>query len=61
MIIKDTILPDVRIIIPKVHEDSRGYFFESYQKEKFRYNGISENFVQDNQVESIKGVLRGLH
>ena len=61
MIIKDTILPDVRIIIPKVHEDSRGHFFESYQKEKFRYNGISENFVQDNQVESSKGVLRGLH
>ena len=61
MIIKDSILPDIRIIIPKVHKDSRGYFFESYQKEKFRYNGISENFVQDNQVESKKGVLRGLH
>ena len=61
MVIKDTTLPDAKIIIPKVYKDSRGYFFESYQFQKFKENGILENFVQDNEVESKKGVLRGLH
>jgi len=61
MVIKDTTLPGAKIIIPKVYQDSRGYFFESYQCENFKENGILENFVQDNEAESKKGVLRGLH
>ncbi|MBY0425261.1 MAG: dTDP-4-dehydrorhamnose 3,5-epimerase [Cytophagales bacterium] len=48
-------------IFPKVFEDERGYFFESYNKTLFFSNGIKEEFVQDNQSFSKKGVLRGLH
>jgi len=48
-------------VTPKVFEDNRGYFFESYREELFQKNGITERFVQDNQSFSTKGVLRGLH
>ena len=53
--------PDLYIIKPSVFEDTRGYFFESYNKEAFLRNGIDQNFVQDNESKSAKGVLRGLH
>lgn len=56
-----TEIPDVMIIKPQVFEDDRGYFFESYNKEKFLQNGIDQNFVQDNESKSGKNVLRGLH
>ncbi|HPT04450.1 MAG TPA: dTDP-4-dehydrorhamnose 3,5-epimerase [Bacteroidales bacterium] len=56
-----TAIPDVLIIKPSVFKDDRGYFFESYNKEKFLKNGIDQNFVQDNESKSQKGVLRGLH
>ena len=49
------------IIEPDVFSDERGFFFESYNKEKFFQNGIKVNFVQDNHSQSSKGVLRGLH
>jgi dTDP-4-dehydrorhamnose 3,5-epimerase len=49
------------IIKPKVFADSRGYFFESYNADVFKQNGVTVNFVQDNQSLSNKGVLRGLH
>ncbi|MDC6365653.1 MULTISPECIES: dTDP-4-dehydrorhamnose 3,5-epimerase [Flavobacteriaceae] len=49
-------------LIPRVFEDERGYFFESYNQEKFeRTTGAKPYFVQDNQSFSTKGVLRGLH
>lgn len=48
-------------IFPRVFKDDRGYFFESYQFDAFKNNGIPEVFVQDNQSFSTKGVLRGLH
>lgn len=48
-------------VFPRVFNDDRGYFFESYQYEAFKQNGIPEVFVQDNQSFSTKGVLRGLH
>ena len=48
-------------VFPRVFNDERGYFFESYQYKAFKENGISEVFVQDNQSFSTKGVLRGLH
>lgn len=55
-------IPEVIIIEPVVFEDERGYFFESYQKEKFKEIGIDVDFVQDNQSLSIKvGTIRGLH
>ena len=49
------------IINPRVFEDQRGYFFESWSKKSFKNNGIEIDFVQDNQSFSSKGVLRGLH
>lgn len=48
-------------IEPKVFGDERGYFMETYHYEDFKANGLSMNFVQDNQSSSRKGVLRGLH
>lgn len=48
-------------IFPKIFEDERGYFFESYNKPLFHSHGITEDFLQDNQSFSKKGVLRGLH
>src|SRR5688572_25267884 len=49
------------VVEPKVHEDSRGYFMESYNKERFFEAGIEVDFVQDNQSSSEFGVVRGLH
>jgi dTDP-4-dehydrorhamnose 3,5-epimerase len=57
----ETLLPGCFIIKPKVFEDPRGYFFECYNEALFRKNGISTNFVQDNQSMSQKDVVRGLH
>jgi dTDP-4-dehydrorhamnose 3,5-epimerase len=54
-------IPGLVIIEPKVFEDSRGYFYESYNKKAFHEAGITNEFVQDNQSKSNKGVLRGLH
>lgn len=48
-------------ISPRIFEDDRGFFFESYQRKLFHDNGIPVDFVQDNQSFSKKGVLRGLH
>jgi dTDP-4-dehydrorhamnose 3,5-epimerase len=49
------------LLEPKIFEDERGYFYESYQAEKFLDFGINVTFVQDNQSKSIAGTLRGLH
>ncbi len=50
------------LVQPKVFEDHRGFFFESYSKKIFAENGIVDDFVQDNHSLSVeKGVLRGLH
>ena len=49
------------VIIPTVHGDSRGYFYESYNQKDMEEQGIYTKFVQDNQSMSTKGVLRGLH
>lgn len=49
------------IVEPTVFEDSRGYFFESYNAAVFEQNGITNLFVQDNQSKSSYGVIRGLH
>ncbi len=49
------------LIEPRVFEDERGYFFESWSKDAFENAGLDINFVQDNQSLSSKGVVRGLH
>ena len=58
----ETEIPGVWILEPKIFEDPRGYFMETWRKEDFdKAIGQSINFVQDNQSKSSKGVLRGLH
>lgn len=62
MKIIDTFIEDVKILVPNVYEDIRGFFFESYNKKTFKDRiGYDVNFVQDNHSQSTKGVLRGLH
>lgn len=56
-----TRLPDVIVIEPDVHGDERGFFMETWQREKFREGGIDQDFVQDNHSRSVRGTLRGLH
>lgn len=56
-----TALPGVLIIEPKVFGDSRGFFMETFQVERYKEIGIDLPFVQDNHSRSAKGVLRGLH
>ena len=57
----DTILEGVKIIVPKVFLDDRGYFFESFNDKEFREKVCNTTFVQDNQSKSCRGTLRGLH
>jgi len=56
-----TAIPDVLLIEPRVFQDERGFFLESYQKKKFMEAGIDVDFVQDNHSKSCRGTLRGLH
>ncbi|MBD0831221.1 dTDP-4-dehydrorhamnose 3,5-epimerase [Aestuariibaculum sediminum] len=62
MIVEETYLKGCFIITPKIFEDDRGYFFESFNEKLFEKEiGQRVTFVQDNQSKSSKGVLRGLH
>lgn len=56
-----THIPDLLIFEPRVFEDARGYFFESYNANTFSADGVEIVFVQDNQAKSSYGVIRGLH
>jgi dTDP-4-dehydrorhamnose 3,5-epimerase len=56
-----TSIEGLLIIKPDVFKDDRGYFFETYNKERFAKAGLTMDFVQDNESKSAKGVLRGLH
>lgn len=62
MQIVQTAIPEVLIIEPQVFGDERGFFFESFNQQKFeRLTGVNAEFVQDNHSKSAKNVLRGLH
>ena len=61
MKVTQTDLPGVLILEPKVFPDSRGFFLETYNKEKYVAAGLNLDFVQDNLSFSSRGVLRGLH
>ena len=62
MEVTETYLKGCFIIEPQVFGDERGFFFESFNKNKFReLTGIEIEFVQDNEAFSYKGILRGLH
>jgi len=56
-----TDIPGLFVFEPKIFEDSRGYFFESYNENNFSKQGIDTKFVQDNESSSQYGVIRGLH
>jgi dTDP-4-dehydrorhamnose 3,5-epimerase len=57
----ETALPGVKLLEPRVFNDDRGFFLESWNARAFAAAGIDANFVQDNHSLSAKGVLRGLH
>lgn len=61
MEIVETSLPGVLLLKPRVYEDSRGYFMETYRADDLVKAGVLETFVQDNHSHSLRGVLRGLH
>ena len=56
-----TEIPDVKVVIPDIHRDARGYFAETYNAARYEAAGIVARFVQDNESQSSRGVLRGLH
>ena len=61
MKISKTEITGLLIIEPDIFTDDRGYFFESYSKQRYNDFGIEEDFVQDNYSKSKKGTVRGLH
>ena len=61
MEINSTSIPDVKIIVPKVFGDDRGFFMETWNQNDFAEHNLPTEFVQDNHSRSEQGVLRGLH
>tara|TARA_R110002020_G_scaffold49105_8_gene140087 strand:- start:713 stop:1261 length:549 start_codon:yes stop_codon:yes gene_type:complete len=61
MNIYESSLKDVYVIEPKIFEDGRGYFLESFSQKEFEKIGLHSKFVQDNISNSTRGVVRGLH
>ena len=59
--VTETTLPDVVVIEPRVFDDERGFFLESFNAQDFAKAGLPSHFVQDNHSRSTQGVLRGLH
>jgi len=57
----NTKIPDVKIIQPKVYDDKRGFFMETYRSDLFNVHCGNYTFVQDNHSKSAQGILRGLH
>ncbi len=54
-------LPEIVLLEPRIFTDRRGYFFETYQMQRYAEHGIEARFVQDNLSFSRRGVVRGLH
>ncbi len=61
MEVSETGFKGLRIITPQVFGDHRGYFYESFSRKAYTAAGIGQDFVQDNQSASRRGVIRGLH
>ncbi len=59
--VEKTFIKDILIIKPSVFTDSRGYFFESFNRNRFSEHGLESDFIQDNVSKSVKGTIRGLH
>ena len=56
-----TTIPEVLLLRPRVFEDARGFFLQTYQEQEFAAVGIRDRFVQDNHSKSQRGTIRGLH
>jgi dTDP-4-dehydrorhamnose 3,5-epimerase len=61
MEIKETGIAGLMVILPRIFEDERGYFFESFNESELEKAGYPLRFVQDNESRSVYGVVRGLH
>ena len=61
MEIVETSLPGILLIKPRVFEDARGFFLETFRADTLAAHGVNCSFVQDNHSHSVRGVLRGLH
>jgi dTDP-4-dehydrorhamnose 3,5-epimerase len=61
MEVRDTTLPGAKLIVPRVFPDERGFFAETFRERALEDAGIDEQWVQDNQSRSSRGVVRGLH
>jgi dTDP-4-dehydrorhamnose 3,5-epimerase len=62
MKVATTAIPGLLLLEPAIHEDERGFFFESFNQKRFEdATGLNIRFVQDNHSRSVKRVLRGLH
>lgn len=61
MLIEKTPIDGLFVLTPKVFDDNRGYFLETFHTEKYKQVGINTVFVQDNESRSARGVVRGLH
>src|ERR1700759_4587259 len=59
--LEETGIRDLMVIVPDIFQDDRGFFIESYRKDKFAEFGLHAVFVQDNHSRSSKNVVRGLH
>ncbi len=57
----ETTLPGVLIIEPRVFQDARGFFLETFSAKRYQSAGVPGSFVQDNHSRSLKGTVRGLH
>jgi len=56
-----TRIPDVLLLEPSVHGDDRGFFVETYRRSALSEFGVDDDFVQDNQSRSRRGIVRGMH
>jgi dTDP-4-dehydrorhamnose 3,5-epimerase len=61
MIVEDLPLAGLKLVKPRIFEDGRGFFAETYREDRYREAGIDARFVQDNQSRSRLGTLRGMH
>ena len=62
MEVKNLEIPGVKLISPKIHQDYRGFFVETYNQNRYQQEGVEQRFVQDNLAFSKEqGTLRGLH
>ena len=61
MKVKETDIEGLLVLEPRIFQDPRGYFYESYHQERLDQHGLRYTFIQDNQSRSVYGVIRGLH